>query len=357
MLPRTPNALNDRKDMNVTTVVDLNNIDNIETESNEPSHPNRVEADLLDAYSRAVIQAADTISPAVVNIEVQKRAQQRGRRPRQEVAGHGSGFIYTPDGFILTNSHVASGATKLEVTVSDGERYQAELIGDDPDTDLAIIRIAGPNMPAATLGDSQKIRVGQLAVAVGNPYGFQTTVTAGVISALGCSLRSQSRRLIDNVIQTDAALNPGNSGGPLVNSQGEVIGVNTAMIMPGQGISFAIAANTAKYVAGKLMREGKITRGYIGVARQDVKLHRRVVRFYSLPTESGVLVVSVEKNSPARQAGLREGDVIVAFDRQPVTGIDDLHRLLTEKQIGQASTVMVVRGTERMFFDVTPRER
>lgn len=338
-------------------LVDFNAIDKVETDSFTAAGAGNSDDDWLDAYSRAVIYAADRISPAVVNIEVQKRTQWRGRPSGQEAAGHGSGFIYTPDGFILTNSHVASGATKLEVTVGDGERYRANLVGDDPDTDLAVIRIDGPNMPAAELGDSQKIRVGQLAVAVGNPYGFQTTVTAGVISALGRSLRSQSGRLIDNVIQTDAALNPGNSGGPLVNSRGEVVGVNTAMIMPGQGLSFAIAINTAKYVASKLMRDGKITRGFIGVAGQEVKLHRRVVRFYNLPAESGVLVVSVEDNSPARRAGIKAGDVIIAFDRQPVTGIDDLHRLLTEKQVGVASTVMVVRGTERMFFDVTPRER
>ncbi|MCB0210518.1 MAG: trypsin-like peptidase domain-containing protein [Anaerolineae bacterium] len=338
-------------------LVDFNAVEKRETDRDTRAGADNADDAWLDAYSRAVIQAADRISPAVVNIEVQKRAQRRGARSSQDVSGHGSGFIYTPDGFILTNSHVASGATKLDVTVGDGERYRAELIGDDPDTDLAVIRINGPNMPAAELGDSQQIRVGQLVVAVGNPYGFQTTVTAGVVSALGRSLRSQSGRLIDNVIQTDAALNPGNSGGPLVNSRGEVVGVNTAMIMPGQGLSFAIAINTAIYVASKLMRDGRITRGFIGVAGQEVKLHRRVVRFYNLPAESGVLVVSVEDNSPAQQAGLKAGDVIIAFDRQPVTGIDDLHRLLTEKQVGLASTLMVVRGTERMFFDVTPKER
>jgi S1-C subfamily serine protease len=311
---------------------------------------------LLDAYSRAVVDAADTISPSVVNIEVQKR-QRRGLPQVQELRGHGSGFIYTPDGYSLTNAHVAGDATRIEVTLAGGERYPAELIGSDPDTDLAVIRIDAPDLSPARLGDSQAIRVGQLAIAVGNPYGFQCTVTAGVISALGRSLRSQSGRLIDNVIQTDAALNPGNSGGPLVNSRGEVIGVNTAAIMPGQGISFAIAINTAKYVASKLMREGRIKRGYIGVAGQDVTLHRRIVRFYNLPAESGVLVASVEANSPAQQAGLQPGDVIVAYDRQPITGIDDLHRMLTENQVGVAATLMVIRRTEQMFFDIRPQER
>ena len=331
--------------------------ENLNTEKVKIVSNDNTDRDLLDAYSEAVINASEKISPSVVNIEVEQQQRQRGRPYPQEMRGHGSGFIYTPDGFILTNSHVAGSAKRLEVTLVDGERYRAELIGDDPDTDLAVIRIAAPNLRPARLGDSQAIQVGQLAIAVGNPYGFQCTVTAGVISALGRSLRSQFGRLIDNVIQTDAALNPGNSGGPLVNSRGEVIGVNTAMIMPGQGISFAIGINTAKYVASKLMREGRIKRGYIGVAGQDVKLHRRVVRYYNLPTESGVLIVSLEKDSPARQAGLVEGDVIIAFDRQPVAGMDDLHRLLTEKQVGVATTLMVLRGTERMFFEVTSQER
>ncbi|HLV81010.1 MAG TPA: trypsin-like peptidase domain-containing protein, partial [Chthonomonadaceae bacterium] len=266
---------------------------------------------LLDAYSRAVVHAAEKVSPSVVFIAVQQRVENRRRDSRmpQEIQGSGSGFLYTPDGYILTNSHVVHNATKIEVMLSDERSYAAELIGDDPDTDLAVIRIDAPNLTPIALGDSQQIKVGQMAIAIGNPYGFQCTVTAGVVSALGRSLRSQSGRLIDNVIQTDAALNPGNSGGPLVNSRGEVIGVNTAIILPAQGLCFATAVNTAKFVAGKLMHDGVIRRSYIGVGGQNVGLHRRLVRFYDLPVESGVRVDSVEPNGAAQKAGLREGDV------------------------------------------------
>src|SRR3989454_9039620 len=291
--------------------------------------------DVLDAYSRAVISAAEKVSPSVVYIEVQQPVRsRRGNTPRmpQEARGSGSGFIFTPDGFILTNSHVVHGAKKIEVTVSDGHKYQADLIGDDTDTDLAVIRINAPNLVPAHLGEAQKIRVGQLVIAIGNPYGFQYTVTAGVVSALGRSLRAQSGRLMDDVIQTDAALNPGNSGGPLVNSRGEVIGVNTAMILPAQGICFATAINTAKFVGAKLIRDGVIHRGYIGVEGQDVPLQRRLVRYHKLPVDSGVLVGAVQTGSPAERADLRRGDVIVEFGGKPVAGIDPLHRLLTEAQ-------------------------
>jgi S1-C subfamily serine protease len=301
-------------------------------------------ATLLDAYSEAVIAAAELVSPSVVNIEVH-REKRRG--------GSGSGFVFTPDGFILTNSHVVHGVENIEVTLSDGQSFKADKVGDDPDTDLAVVRITAANLVPVTLGDSQSIKVGQLVVAIGNPYGFQCTVTSGVISALGRSLRSQSGRLIDNVIQTDAALNPGNSGGPLVTSQGEVIGVNTAAILPAQGICFATAINTAKFVAGRLIKDGKIRRGYVGVAGQNAPLPRRLVRGHSLAIASGIFVVSVEPDSPAVHAGIKDGDIIVAFNEVPTPHIDALHRLLTDHQPG-VSALTVLRGTEKLTLWVQP---
>ena len=321
--------------------------------------PAEPDDDALDAYSRAVITAAEKISPSVVYIEVQQPVRtRRGNAPRipQETRGSGSGFIFTPDGFILTNSHVVHGAKKIEVTVSDGHKYQADLIGDDMDTDLAVIRINAPNLVPALLGEAKQIRVGQLVIAIGNPYGFQYSVTAGVVSALGRSLRAQSGRLMDDVIQTDAALNPGNSGGPLVNSRGEVIGVNTAMILPAQGISFATSIDTAKFVASRLIRDGKVSRSYIGLAGQNVPLPRRIVRYYNLPVESGILVVSFEGNSPARKGGVREGDIIIGLDDRPTAGIDDLHKLLSENLIGHKSSLVVIRGTEKLRLEVIPEE-
>src|SRR5712692_4953505 len=315
--------------------------------------------DIIDAYSRAVISAAEKVSPSVVYIEVQQPVRsRRGNAPRmpQEARGSGSGFIFTPDGFILTNSHVVHGAKRIEVTVSDGHKHQADLIGDDMDTDLAVIRINAPNLVPAHLGESQKIRVGQLVVAIGNPYGFQYSVTAGVVSALGRSLRAQSGRSMDAVIQTDAALNPGNSGGPLVNSRGEVIGVNTAMILPAQGISFATSIDTAKFVASRLIRDGRVSRSYIGLAGQNVPLPRRIVRYYNLTVESGILVVSFEGDSPARNGGVREGDIIIGFDDHPTAGIDDLHKLLSEDRIGHKSSLLVIRGTEKLRLEVVPEE-
>src|SRR5256714_6448821 len=306
--------------------------------------------DVMDAYSRAVLAAADKVSPSVVYIEVEQPI--RSRRPNaprtpQERRGSGSGFIFTPDGFILTNSHVVHGAKKIEVTLSDGHKHLADLIGDDPDTDLAVIRINAPNLVPAQLGEAQKIRVGQLVVAIGNPCGFQYSVTAGVVSALGRSLRAQSGRLMDAVIQTDAALNPGNSGGPLVNSRGEVIGVNTAMILPAQGICFATSIDTAKFVASRLIRDGKVSRSYIGLAGQNVPLPRRIVRFYHLAVESGIMIVSYEGDSPARKAGLLEDDIIIGFADRPIAGIDDLHKLLTEERIARRSSLTVIRGTDK----------
>ncbi|MGE5301677.1 MAG: S1C family serine protease [Alphaproteobacteria bacterium] len=314
---------------------------------------------LLDAYSTAVVEAAEKVSPSVVKIQIRQRlGDQRGSalRSPNEVAGSGSGFIFTPDGFILTNSHVVNQARGLDVILPDGRHFEADLIGNDPATDLAIIRINAPSLVPAKLGDSISIRVGQLVVAIGNPYGFQCTVTAGVVSALGRSLRSTSGRLIDNVIQTDAALNPGNSGGPLVTSKGEVIGVNTAVILPAQGLCFAIAINTAKSVAGWLIRDRKIKRSTIGVAGQNVPLPRRVVRFHDLAAESGVMVVSVEPKSPAERARLREGDVIVGYGTQPVSGIDDLHRLLTDDQAGLKVALTILRGAEKISLVIVPEE-
>ncbi len=314
---------------------------------------------VLDAYSQAVINVAEHVSPAVVNIEVQS---QRGSVSRSdphlapEVRGNGSGFLFTPDGFILTNSHVVHEAAQLMVTLADGRRAEADLIGDDPDTDVAVVRIHAPQLVPARLGDSHTIRVGQLVVAIGNPYGFQCTVTAGVVSALGRSLRSQSGRLIDNVIQTDAALNPGNSGGPLVTSRGEVIGVNTAVIVPAQGICFAIGITTATFVAGRLIKDGRIKRGSLGVAGQNVPLERPLVRRHTLAVPSGMLVLSVEPQSPAQRAGVRPGDVLVGYAGRTVAGIDDLHRLLVEEQVGISAPLMVIRGGEIFTLDIVAEE-
>jgi S1-C subfamily serine protease len=306
-----------------------------------------------------VIGAAERVTPSVVKIDVQHSLTQRApaaQRALEEVRGNGSGFIFTPDGFVLTNSHVVSRASRIEVSLSDGRLYQAELIGDDPDTDLAVVRIDAPDVNPVKLGDSRAACVGQLVIAIGNPYGFQCTVTAGVVSALGRSLRSRSGRLIDDIIQTDVALNPGNSGGPLVNSRGEAIGVSTAAILPAQGICFAIGINTAKFVAGRLIKDGKIRRSYIGVAGQNVPLQRRLVRFHGLSVENGIRVVTIEDNSPAKRAGLREGDVIVGFAGHPVDGIDALHRLLTDERIGVRAQVSVIRGGDKLELDIDPEE-
>ena len=312
---------------------------------------------LLDAYSRAVTQAVDRAGPTVVNIEVHglERAPGRTRRPRPE-GGSGSGFLFTPDGLILTNSHVVHGARRIEVTVQDGRHLEASLVGDDPDTDLAVIRVTGDDLIAASLGDSATLRAGQLVIAIGNPLGFQATVTAGVVSAVGRSLRSRSGRLMDNIIQTDAALNPGNSGGPLVDSRGEVVGVNTAVILPAQGLCFAIPANTARWVASRLIQHGRIRRGYLGLGGQTARLQRRLVLHHQLPAGSGMLVLHVEPGGPAQAAGLQEGDVIVGLAGEPVAGVDDLHRLLTEGRIGVRMSLTVVRRAEKRELDVVPVE-
>jgi S1-C subfamily serine protease len=299
------------------------------------------------------------VSPSVVKVEVRQTLDHRNPsspRRRPEVRGSGSGFVFTPDGFVLTNSHVVHGATRLAVTLSDGRSFEAALVGEDPDTDLAVLRIHADRLSPAVFGDSNAIRVGQVAVAIGNPYGFQCTVTAGVVSALGRSLRSQSGRLIDDVIQTDAALNPGNSGGPLVTSRGEVIGVNTAVILPAQGLCFAIAINTAKHVAGLLIRHGKIRRGYIGVAGQNVTLPRRLVLLHDVAAAAGILVISVEANGPADRAGLKDGDVIVKYGGQAVASIDELHKLLTLEQVGKKVELTIIRGVHKLTVEVTPEE-
>lgn len=310
---------------------------------------NTLETDLLDAYSQAVVRAVEQVGPSVVTIEL-------GSAHRPGRGGQGSGFVLAPDGLILTNSHVVHHAKSIHVSLSDGRRLPAALIGEDPDTDLAVVRTVASGLAALTLGDSQAIKVGQLVIAIGNPLGFSATVTAGVISALGRSLRSRSGRLMDDIVQTDAALNPGNSGGPLVNSRGEVIGVNTAVISGAQGLCFAIAANTAQFVAGRLIRDGRIRRSYVGVAGQNAPIARQIVRFHGLAVESGVLVATIEPDSPASRSQLREGDVVIALDGQPVSGIDQLHRLLTEERIGKATTLTIMRRTEKLDVAVTPAE-
>ncbi|HWC73923.1 MAG TPA: trypsin-like peptidase domain-containing protein [Gemmatimonadales bacterium] len=313
------------------------------------------DSDLLDAYSTAVTGVVERVAPAVVSVEVHHRRPIRGGAQR-EAQGHGSGFVFTPDGFILTNSHVAHGATKTDVAFPDGRRLRAMLVGDDPETDLAVLRVDASVPVTAPLGDSAALRVGQLVIAIGNPLGFQSTVTAGVVSALGRSFRSVSGRLIDNVIQTDAALNPGNSGGPLLDSRGQVVGVNTAVILPAQGICFAVAVNTVKLVVGQLIAYGHVRRARIGVGGQNVALPRLAVRAHRLLQPSGVLITTVEAGSPAARAGVQPGDIIVAFDGQPVHGIDDLHRLLTGDRIDAATTVALVRKAERMELSITATE-
>jgi S1-C subfamily serine protease len=303
----------------------------------------RVDDDeLLDAYSEAVIGAVDAVGPAVVNVH-------RGD------SGAGSGVIFTPDGLVLTNHHVVHGAARVEVILPEGRAMRADVIGQDGGTDLAVLRVDA-SVPWARFGDSRRVRVGQVAIAIGNPYGFQHSVTSGVISALGRSLRSQSGRLIDDIIQTDASLNPGNSGGPLVTTRGEVVGINTAMIRPAQGLCFAIGINTARFVASRLIRDGRIRRGYIGIGGQNVDVPRAVARTNQLAVSSGVLVTSIEARSPAEGAGFKKGDIILSFGAQAVTGVDDLHRLLSEEQIGIPSPLLVLRRGERRTLHVVPSE-
>ena len=302
---------------------------------------------LIDAYSEAVSGAVAAAHPAVVHIEV---------RGNQTPGGTGSGFFISPDGYIVTNSHVVHGAEELKVFLADGRKLAADLIGDDPDTDLAVIRVSADELSHLKLADSDALRPGQIAIAIGSPMGFQQTVTAGIVSGLGRSLRGSSGRLIDNVIQTDAALNPGNSGGPLVNSKGEVIGVNTAIIRPAQGICFAIASNTVRWVVGLLIKEGRIRRSFIGVAGQTVPLIRKVARHHHLTQETGVLVAGIDPASPAARAGLLEGDIIVALDDKPTPAIDTLHKQLTGDRIGERAIVTFLRGVEFRRHAIIPIE-
>jgi S1-C subfamily serine protease len=298
---------------------------------------------LLDAYSRSVIQAVEAVGPAVVKIEAEH--------------GGGSGVLFTPDGLALTNDHVVGQSSHLLALLPDGRRLRADLVGRDADTDLAVLRVAADDaVPWAVLGNSQAIRVGQIAIAIGNPFGLQHSVTAGVISAVGRSLRARSGRLIDDIIQTDAALNPGNSGGPLVTSTGEVIGINTATVMPAQGLCFALASNIARFVAARLIRDGRIRRSYIGVAGQTVPIPRALARSLRLAVSSGVLVASVESNSPAVRSGLREGDIILGLGDLPVSAVEDLHRQLTEDRVGVETALTVLRGGQRRQLAVVPVE-
>jgi S1-C subfamily serine protease len=306
---------------------------------------------LLDAYSRAVIDVVDRVGPAVVRLDVKGNdALARG--------GTGSGVVVAPDGLVLTNSHVVGGAMRVDVTTIEGRSLAARVVGDDPDTDLALVRVdAALTLPAAALGNSKRLRRGQLVIAIGNPLGFESTVTTGVVSALGRSLRSRSGRLIDDVIQTDAALNPGNSGGPLVSSHGEVVGINTAVIMGAQGICFAVASNTANFVLGELVRHGRVRRAFIGIAAQQFMLSRRLRHAAALAQESAVMIASVEAGSPAERAGLRSGDVILALDGTAVTGADDLIRLLAGDKIGHAVEIEILRKGTRRVLSLVPDER
>lgn len=296
-----------------------------------------------DSYSRAVIGAVEAVGPAVLHI-------QAGR-------GSGSGVVFTPDGYVLTNSHVAGGTQRLSATFPDGHTLMARLVGDDPDTDLALLRLEADASTHARLGSSRALAVGQLVVAIGNPFGFQATVTAGVVSALGRSLRARSGRLIEGMIQTDAALNPGNSGGPLVNAAGSVVGINTAIIAGAQGLCFAISADTASFVASRLIREGRVRRSAIGLAGQTVTLPRRLARFHRLHAETGVRIESLLPDGAAAAAGLQTGDVIVTFDNVPTGSVDDLHRLLTEERSGKPLPLSFLRGTELHTVAVTPKPR
>jgi S1-C subfamily serine protease len=321
--------------------------------------PSDDSAELLDAYSLAVVGAVDRVAPSVAHLEIALSRRARGRRSGggdAEQTGAGSGFVFTPDGFLLTNSHVVEGAARIRATFADGESHSAELVGVDPDTDLAVLRVDVPSLVAASLGDSSRLRAGQVVIAIGNPLGFASTVTSGVVSALGRTMRSQSGRLIDGVIQTDAALNPGNSGGPLVDSRGQVVGINTAIIAGAQGICFAIPVNTARFVIPQLIRDGRVHRGWIGVSGQTITLSRRRVQISHLESSGGVLITAVMPNSPADSAGLRPRDIVVELAGAPVGGVDDLQRLLAQERIGKTVPITIVRDGSRRILPIIPTE-
>lgn len=318
----------------------------------EVPHSEMSNVELLDAYSRAVISVVEHVGPAIVSISVGQESPEAAFEPM----GAGSGFVITPDGYLLTNSHVVSGARKIEAVFIDGQRLAATVVGDDPTSDLAVIRVNASGLPYATLGDSAALQVGQLVIAMGNPFGFQSTVSTGVVSALGRSLRTRQGRLIENIIQHAAPLNPGNSGGPLLDSKGRVIGINTAIIAQAQGIGFAIPSNTAKRVVAQILTVGRVRRGYLGLVGMPRKLDRRLVRFYKLGSDFGVEVGLVEPGGPAQKAGLQRGDVIVLAGGKVVASIDDIFRILGEEPIGQPLRLVAIRLKDRLEFEVVPEE-
>ncbi len=314
------------------------------------------DSQLLDAYSRTVVNVATKVSDAVVQIKVKKHKPTVVKGRKRPPFSSGSGFIISSDGYIVTNSHVINDAKSIEVVLQDGRILKGEIIGDDPATDIAVLKIDANNLTQMKFGDSDQLQVGQLAIAIGNPYGFQYSLTTGVVSALGRTLRSELGRLIDDVIQTDAALNPGNSGGPLVDSNGKVIGVNTAVILPAQGLCFAVASNLAKYIVGKLIIEGKVRRGYIGIAGQVVRFNSRIINRYQLNVKSGIHIQDIETGGPADKSELRVGDIILGFEQEPVQSIDDLHKLLDEKTVDNQISLKVLRGKEIIEIYMMPVE-
>jgi S1-C subfamily serine protease len=323
----------------------------------ESASPDSSEEEIFDAYSRAVTRVVKKVGPAVAHVHVKKKAGNVTHSPSSDVEGTGSGVIITPDGYCITNNHVVEGAGAFTVITPDGSTCSADLIGSDPATDLALLKVQASGLAIASLGDSAKLQVGQLVIAIGNPLGFQNTVTAGVVSALGRSLRSRNGRLIENVIQTDAALNPGNSGGPLVNSRGLVIGINTAIIPNAQGICFAIPVNTLRWVLTSVLRDGRVIRAFLGIAGQNIPLPVRVVRHFQLPNETGVQIINVVSNSPAFLAGLREGDVIISINEKMISGVDDIHRSLTKDDIGRKIRLVLLRDwVHRLELSITPTE-